>query len=273
VPCKLLESIIKDKIMEHLLENNLIKDSQHGFMPGKSCATNLVEFMDVVSKAVDDGEAVDIFYLDFAKAFDKVPRQRLIAKLRAKGIEKGVVTWIEDWLTGRTQRVSIQGEQSEESSVDSGVPQGTVLGPTLFSVYIDDLESEIERRKLEVLVKKFADDTKGAKVIRSPEDRDKMQTALDCLCDWAETWGMAFNYGKCKVLHVGKKNPNYEYFMRGTKVRTTEEERDVGVTISANLKPAAQCTKAAGTATSVLNQLKRNFHYRDRFTFVRLYKQ
>jgi hypothetical protein len=273
VPCKLLESIIKDKIMEHLLENNLIKDSQHGFMPGKSCATNLVEFMDVVSKAVDDGEAVDIFYLDFAKAFDKVPRQRLSAKLRAKGIENGVVTWIEDWLTGRTQRVSIQGEQSEESNVDSGVPQGTVLGPTLFSVYIDDLESEIERRKLDVLVKKFADDTKGAKVIRSPEDRDKMQTALDCLCDWAETWGMAFNYGKCKVMHVGKKNPNYEYFMRGTKVSTTEEERDVGVTVSANLKPAAQCTKAAGTATSVLNQLKRNFHYRDRFTFVRLYKQ
>ncbi len=114
--------------------------------------------------------------------------------------------WIEDWLTGRTQRVSIQGEQSEESNVDSGVPQGTVLGPTLFSVYIDDLESEIERRKLDVLVKKFADDTKGAKVIRSPEDRDKMQTALDCLCDWAETWGMAFNYGKCKVMHVGKKS-------------------------------------------------------------------
>jgi ribonuclease P/MRP protein subunit RPP40 len=84
---------------------------------------------------------------------------------------------------------------------------------------------------------------------------------------------MAFNYSKCKVMHVGKKNPNYEYFMRGTKVSTTEEERDVGVTVSANLKPAAQCTKAAGTATSVFNQLKRNFHYRDRVTFVRLYKQ
>jgi ribonucleases P/MRP protein subunit RPP40 len=169
--------------------------------------------------------------------------------------------------------VSVQSEQSEESSVDSGVPQGTVLGRTLFSVYIDDLESKIERRKLDVLVKKFADDTKGAKVIRSLEDRDKMQTVLDCLYDWAETWGMAFNYSKCKVMHVGKKNPNYEYFMRETKVSTPEEERDVGVTVSANLKSAAQCTKAAGTATSVLNQLKQNFHYRDRFTFVRLYKQ
>jgi ribonuclease P/MRP protein subunit RPP40 len=150
---------------------------------------------------------VDIFYLDFAKAFDKVPRQRLLAKLRAKGIDKGIVDWNEDWLTGRTQRVSVQGEQSEECSVDSGVPQGTVLGPTLFSVYINNLESEIERRRLDVLVKKFADDTKGAKVIRGPEDRDKMQEALDCLCDWEDSWGMAFNFSKCKVMHVGKRNP------------------------------------------------------------------
>jgi hypothetical protein len=96
--------------MEHLLENSLIKDSQHGLMPCKSCATNLVEFMDVVTKAVDEGEAVDIFFLDFVKAFDKVPRQRLIAKLRAKGVENSVVDRIEDWLTGRTQQVSIQGE-------------------------------------------------------------------------------------------------------------------------------------------------------------------
>jgi hypothetical protein len=94
VPCKLLESVIKDKIMSHLLNNELIKDSQHGFMPGRSCSTNLVEFMDVVTKAADEGEAVDIFYLDFTKDFDKVPRQRLLARLRAKGIDKGRVDWI-----------------------------------------------------------------------------------------------------------------------------------------------------------------------------------
>jgi hypothetical protein len=135
------------------------------------------------------------------------------------------------------------------------------------------LETEIERRRLDVLVKKFADDTKGAKIIRGVEDREKMQEALDCLCDWADSWGMAFNYSKCKVMHVGKKNPKYDYFMRGTKVSTTDEERDVGVLISSNLKPSAQCTKAAGTAMSVLNQLRRNFHYRDRHTFLRLYKQ
>jgi hypothetical protein len=126
VPCKLLESIIKGKIMEHLLANNLIRPSQHGFMPGKSCASNLTVFMDKVTRAVDSGKSVNIFNLDFAKAFDKVPRRRLIAKLKTKGLDSKVVNWIEEWLTGRTQRV-IGGEHSGESSVDSGVPQGSVL--------------------------------------------------------------------------------------------------------------------------------------------------
>lgn len=273
VPCKLLESVVKDKIMAHLIENDLIRDSQHGFMPGKSCSSNLVLFMDKITKEVDDGKSVDIFYLDFAKAFDKVPRQRLLRKLKAKGIDESILVWIESWLTGRTQKVSIQGEKSGSCSVESGVPQGTVLAPTLFTVFIDDLETEPERRQLDVLIVKFADDTKGAKVIQSLADRDKLQEALDCLCDWADTWGMTFNVAKCKVMHVGKNNPCYEYYMRGVKLNVTEEERDIGVVFTKNLKPAVQCGKAAGRATSVLHQLKNIFHYRDRFTFVQLYKQ
>jgi hypothetical protein len=273
VPCKILESVIKDNIMSHLLVNSLIRESQHGFMPGKSCATNLVEFMDKVSKAMEKGKSVDIFYLDFSKAFDKVPRQRLLQKLRAKGIEERTVKWIESWLSERTQKVCVQGECSSSCPVDSGVPQGTVLGPTLFTVYIDDLDVEIERRKLEVWITKFADDTKGGKIIESAADRDKMQEALNILCDWAETWGMTFNIEKCKVMHVGKNNPCFEYTMNGVKLSTTEEERDIGVVISKNLKPSEQCSKAAGRATAVLNQIKRNFHFRDRHTYLRLYKQ
>jgi ribonuclease P/MRP protein subunit RPP40 len=176
------------------------------------------------------------------------------------------VTWIEDWLTGRTQCIQIQGDKSGECSVESGVPQGTVLSPCLFSVYIDDLKGELKRRRQDVLIKKFANDTKGTKVIKGPEDRIKMQEALDCLCDWADRWGKSFNFSKCKVMHVGKMNPRYEYFMRGTHVSTAEEERDLGVLMSSNLKPAVQCSKAACTARSVLNQLQRNFHYRDRIS-------
>jgi hypothetical protein len=259
--------------MDHLTVNNLIKESQHGFLPGKSCATNLVKFMDKVTKAVDEGKSVDIFYLDFAKAFDKVPRQRLMKKLRAKGLDEKAAVWIENWLTDRTQKVKIKGEMSTSCNVDSGVPQGTVLGPPLFTVYIDDLEDEVIERLLDVLVMKFADDTKGAKVIEGEEDRQKLQQALDCLCDWADRWGMAFNFEKCKIMHIGRHNPQFEYYMRGEKVSTTDEERDIGVAITKNLKPAAQCSKAAGRAMAVLHQIRRNFHYRDRYTFVRLYKQ
>jgi len=137
----------------------------------------MVEFMDFVTDAVDKGKSVDIFYLDFSKAVDKVPHKRLVEKMKAKGIEAGVVRWIESWLSGRTQRVCIHGEKSGEGPVDSGVPQGTVLGPPLFTIYIDDLEVEIKRQQLDVKIVKFADDTKGGKVVVNTEDRDKLQQA------------------------------------------------------------------------------------------------
>ncbi len=142
--------------------------------------------MDFVTEAVNKGKSVDIFYLDISKAFDKVPHQRLLKKMEAKGVESGAVKWIENWLSGRSQRVCIRGEKSENSPVDSGVPQGTVLGPPLFTVYINNLEWELKRRELGVKVVKFADNTKGGKIISSTEDRDQLQQALDSLCDWAE---------------------------------------------------------------------------------------
>jgi hypothetical protein len=124
-----MEMIIKEKLMAHLQSENLIKQSQHGFMEGRSCATNLILFHDELTKAIDAGISADIFFLDFAKAFDKVPKERLIIKLEAKGVTGKVKNWIHEWLTGRTQRVVIGDQSSEESNVDSGVPQGTILGP------------------------------------------------------------------------------------------------------------------------------------------------
>ena len=114
--------------MEHLLANNLIKDSQHGFMPGRSCTTNLVLFLDKLTEIIDRGKQADVFYLDFAKAFDKVPRARLIHKMKNKGITGHILSWIENWLTGRTH-VKVGNKYSEHCEVKSGVPQGSVLGP------------------------------------------------------------------------------------------------------------------------------------------------
>ncbi len=123
------------------------------------------------------------------------------------------------------------------------------------------------------VIKKFADDTKLGQVIRSEADRDRLQDCLDRMTAWAETWGMAFNTNKCKVMHVGRGNPGYEYTMEGARLSDTKEERDIGVTVSSNLRPGAQCSKAARTAAAVLSQISRAFHYRDRNTFVNLYKQ
>jgi ribonuclease P/MRP protein subunit RPP40 len=169
--------------------------------------------------------------------------------------------------------VVVCGSYSSEADVDSGVPQGTVLGPGLFTIFIDNLEVEVEISDLSTFIVRFADDTKGLHVIESEEDRDKMQRSLDLLVRWADEWGMVFNVDNCKVMHVGRHNPMYEYYMKGRKLATTEEEKDVGVYVTKNLKPCTQCHRAATRAKAVLNQLRKYFHYWDRKTFIKLYKQ
>ena len=270
IPCKIMESVLKDHIMDHIEQHRLLKETQHGFMKGKSCATNLVVFLNKLTEIVDEGKSADVFYLDFSKAFDKVPRERLLLKLAKKGITGKVLGWIRAWLTGRTQVVKVGEAKSTESEVKSGVPQGSVLGPPLFDVFIDDVD---ECAVLIDLLLKFADDTKGMQQIKVPEDRAKLQQTLDKLVEWAARWGMSFNVAKCKIMHVGTNNPCYKYTMCGEELVEVDEEKDIGVVITKNLKPTKQCKKAAGTANAVLQQLTKNFHYRDRHVFRKLYIQ
>jgi hypothetical protein len=145
-----------------------------------------------------------------------------------------------------------------------------VLGPVLFNIFINDLDDEATVRQL---LKKFADDTKLGQVIECASDTDELQGTLDRLCEWATRWGMCFNVQKCHVMHVGRRNMRADYYMNGHKLATSTAERDVGVIISDDLKQADQCKKAAQTAGAILGQIHRAFHYRDRHTYLGLYKQ
>jgi ribonuclease P/MRP protein subunit RPP40 len=182
-----------------------------------------------------------------------------------------VLEWIRSWLSGRKQRVVLNGKFSSWLEVLSGVPQGSVLGPLLFVIFINDMDDTVEH--LTSILRKFADDTKLGKKVRTDKERQELQAALDKLCHWADRWGMEFNVSKCKVMHMGHANQKHDYYMNGQQLEKSEEERDIGVMITSNLKPSAQCAKAPRTAQGVLGQITRAFHYRDRHVFMRLYKQ
>ena len=130
--CKVFESIIRDNIVNHLNKHTLLLQSQHGFTKGKSCLTNLLLFLEDITKAIDEGKPLDVIYLDFSKAFDKVPHQRLLLKIKAHGVYGNVADWIGEWLHDRKQTVVLNSENSRLQDVLSGVPQGSVLGPRLF---------------------------------------------------------------------------------------------------------------------------------------------
>ncbi len=211
--------------MGHLDRNKLLKPSQHGFTKGRSCTTNLLEFLEQATRIVDGGKSMDAIYLDFSKAFDMVPTARLLEKLKSHGFHGKVLTWLSAWLSDRTQRVVLKGKTSDWKPVTSGVPQGSVLGPVLFAIYINDLEDSFE--DVVTIIKKFADDTKLAQQITSDNDRALLQTCLDRLWEWGEKWGMSFNISKCHVLHLGRCNPHYTYTLGQEQLSEVEEEKDI----------------------------------------------
>ena len=267
VICKLLERLIKDHMVDFLIKHKLLNSSQHGFLKARSCLTNMLCFLEEITKWIDMGSPVDIIYLDFQKAFDKVPHQRLLLKLKAHGIGDSITDWIEQWLTDRRQRVVVDGEVSNWKSVLSGVPQGSVLGPILFLIYINDLDESITSNVL-----KFADDTKLFRKVNTDGDKQHLQNDLDRLVKWSEKWQMLFNFGKCKCLHTGHGNLNVNYKMGATVLGTTVKEKDLGVTISADMKVSEQCGIAASKGNQILGLIRRNITYKGKKLIIPLYK-
>ena len=188
VPGKLLEKLVRDEIVSHMETNNLFSTAQHGFIKGRSCSTQLLELMEELTEALDTSEDIDIIYLDFRKAFDKVPHKRLLKKLWGYGIQGKVHSWIKEFLTGRSQKVKIEGKSSKAAKVTSGIPQGSVLGPILFLVFINDLPDVIVS-----CMKLFADDAKIFGRVNSVMQATAVQNSLDNAVDWARMWKMNYH--------------------------------------------------------------------------------
>ena len=198
----------------------------------------------------------DVVVLDFSKAFDVVPHQRLLHKLNHYGIRGTTLNWIQNFLTNRTQKVVVDGSSSESARVKSGVPQGTVLGPLLVLIYINDLPSTVSSQ-----VRLFADDCLLYRPIKCRADQEKLQRDLSALQDWAFRWGMCFNPSKCSVLRVSRpksKNLEFQYTLKGETLENVSSTPYLGVCLSETLEWEAYINKITSKANSTLGFLRRN---------------
>ena len=266
-----MERIIRKHIVSHLEINSLVSEHQHGFTAKRSCQTNLLEALEEWTAITDEGKGLDIIFLDYQKAFDSVPHRRLLKKLSCYGIKGRILNWVRDFLTDRFQRVTVGNGSSEWGHVTSGVPQGSVLGPVLFLIYVNELPTLVESH-----IKLFADDAKMYRAMATPHDAEQLQSDLNALERWSEDWLLKFNPQKCKIMHCGTLNSNTNYTMKEdsgvqTTLSVTSVEKDLGVYVTNNLKPTTHCLKASNKAISALRRLKMTFDRIDLKNFKILY--
>ena len=264
---KIMESLVRDAIIEHLVKNNVLVDAQHGFVPGRDCLTQLLLCLEHWTTMIENGSAFDVIYTDFAKAFDSVAHERLLMKLEAIGIKGNVLNWIRSFLTGRTQSVRVDDATSEWRNVISGIPQGSVLGPLLFVVFINDMPDEVKQN----FCKLFADDCKLYGIVNNAEE-NSLQNDLSNLENWSKRWQLPSNATKCKVMHFGRVNPRQDYQMGGHTLEAIDQEKDLGVIVDDTLKFHVHTAAAAKKGNQMLDVIKKAYCTCDALTIPILYK-
>ncbi len=258
VVCKMLEHIVHSHIMKHFEANNLLVDSQHGFRAKRSTETQLIQTVHDLALNLENDDTTHMAVLDFSKAFDKVPHERLLNKLRHYGIHGNLLAWTRHFLTSRTQQVVCDGETSTPQKVISGVPQGTVLGPLLFLAYINDLPNKIRSS-----VRLFADD---CVVYASGKDQEHIKTLQQDLYQlekWQNKWEMAFNAKKCYIMCFSSKkdSPSGSFTFCKQTLQQVDSQPYLGVHLDHNLHWGYHIHQITAKANRVLGFLRRNLWY------------
>ena len=266
---KILERIIKDELLGHT--HGLVDDRQHGFLAEKSCATNLVGLCDSLALSLNENIRTDVIYFDFAKAFDSVNHDLVLLKLKNKfGIDGRLLKFLTDYLRDRQQRVLVAGNFSAMKNAQSGVPQGSILGPFLFVLFINDIPEGISA---ETQLSLYADDTKIWRPIKTGDDISRLQKDIEYLHDWSLQNKMKFHPNKCKVLTVAGRlaEPlsllsvlpffHFVYSLGGTPLEYIESEKDLGVMVTSSLDWKEQCSKVLSKANQKLGMARRNCYF------------
>ena len=263
---KLLERLVYDHILNNLKINGTISCHQHGFQDQCSCVSQLLECFQDWSLSYDNAIQTDIIYLDFAKAFDTVPHKRLLLKLKNVGIRGRALKWLESFLTNRRQRVILRNGSSTWNWVKSGVPQGSILGPLLFLVYVNDMPDVISST-----AKMFADDTKVYREIRIVDDCYDLQKDLNSLSAWSQKWLLRFNATKCVVLKI-KLSFQYMYTLNGHFLDHVSTQKDLGITVSDDLKSSIHIANIVKKNNQKIGMFKRCFSSLSKDGVLILYK-
>jgi len=255
VTCKLLEHIICSHLLKHLEKHKILTDLNHGFRAGHSCETQLVMTLHDLCGSFEKNCQTDVAILDFSAAFDTVPHPKLLEKLDGYGIRGNLHAWLASFLTTRRMKVVVEGQYSDEAAVDSGVPQGTVLGPLLFLCHINDLPLAVKSQ-----VRLFADDCLLYREIHTQADHAILQNDLKALEGWATEWGMRFNAQKCYILSIRNKS-SFFYQLNDHILQSVLSNPYLGVLLHENLSFSDHINKIAKRASSSLGMIRRNLQF------------
>ena len=269
---KVFEKIVREQMLDFFEKNYLLNNTQHGFRKGRSCVSQLIEHFEKIIENLNQGYNVDVIYLDFCKAFDKLDFNVLLSKLKKMGVCGKLGRWLYSFLTDREQCVIVNGFTSEMCAVLSGVPQGSVLGPLLFLILLNNIDENIR----DAFLSSFADDTRIGMAINSSEDILSLQSDLDKVYKWADENNMMLNPLKFEMMHYGSRNSTnapYSYLAStGDSITSKDDVKDLGVIMSTNATFSSHIISIVSKVNKMVSWALRSFECRSKDFILTIWK-